>query len=269
MGGFRYAEGMSGIPHVTRSPSGIYKYRRVVPEPLRAVIRKREIKATLGRDFAEARREALRLDSETEQVFSRARAELEKTLGKDRESAGERGSEKSQDSAECKAGPGQGHPAERGYDEITLDDAERLATDWLKAEIRRHEEYIADGFYSPEVKVGSDVKSEAWGPFVPELDAIDELHISQLSEEEAEEFLRVMWTIENKPIVPLTYEAQMADTSRTETPVDFAIEDVIKGSGLNIEPNGRSWRFLRNAVLRAHKTFLKELNKRLSGDWEL
>src|SRR5271157_5498777 len=54
--------------------SGIWEYRRVVPERYRLFVGKREWLASLGRDEAEARRRALVLDAESEGMLARLKS---------------------------------------------------------------------------------------------------------------------------------------------------------------------------------------------------
>lgn len=61
-------------PYLTKSPKGHYGYRRVIPEALRDIIGKREIKKALGRDVGEAMRLYAQVHKDTEKLIKAARA---------------------------------------------------------------------------------------------------------------------------------------------------------------------------------------------------
>lgn len=60
-------------PYLTKSPRGHYGYRRVIPEPLREIIGKREIKKALGTDVGEAMRLYSQVHKDTETLIKAAR----------------------------------------------------------------------------------------------------------------------------------------------------------------------------------------------------
>lgn len=62
------------VPYLTTSTRGHYGYRRVIPEPLRGTIGKREIKKALGADLAEAMRLYAHVHRETEKLIKAARS---------------------------------------------------------------------------------------------------------------------------------------------------------------------------------------------------
>ena len=67
--------------HVSITPSGIYRYRRRVPEKLIPAIGKREIKRSLGKDYEAAIILAAKLNKDTERLFVQAELQKPKSEG--------------------------------------------------------------------------------------------------------------------------------------------------------------------------------------------
>ncbi|TPJ34427.1 tyrosine-type recombinase/integrase [Mesorhizobium sp. B2-8-3] len=61
-------------PHLKVSPSGHYQYRFVVPESLREIVGKREIKKSLGKDRTQAIKMYAQVERETERLLKSAKA---------------------------------------------------------------------------------------------------------------------------------------------------------------------------------------------------
>ncbi|MGQ4274703.1 tyrosine-type recombinase/integrase [Terrihabitans sp. B22-R8] len=60
-------------PYLKRLPNGIYQYRRVIPDDLRGILGKREIKQSLGKDFAAAMKQYADVHKKADEAVEKAK----------------------------------------------------------------------------------------------------------------------------------------------------------------------------------------------------
>lgn len=300
-GEFRYARGMTGIPHVTRSPSGIYKYRRVVPKPLREAIGKSVIKESLGKNLADAERLAAKRNAEVDQEFAEARAKL--APPEIPEFKGVAGLSRSQMFQVWERYRTSGDAC--GLDEVALreikeaiqtppgwdkelsyQEAVRLAGVWLSERLAQDEADLATR-RSPNSGVRQMLAERGVPVEIPEkfpiiysdvpLEHEDVSLLRRVAHGNPELALDILKAgkvgvdfagcqSEDDRLERILL-AMVADAGLSHAPVELEIDWFCLNHELNPNPDGNGYRYLKHAIARAWLTALRERRRKQAGDW--
>lgn len=245
------------MTHIRKHPkTGVYYFRRTIPVALRAALGKGSdwYESLRTKSYGEAQKRVKIVGQKVDAAFEEARRKLAET-GPAITAA--QPAMVIEDGLEWMRALGWTPPAvTTRFDDITLADAEAMAQAWLQDRLREHQERVAAEGAPPAPQYGPVPVPEyrpsgVWPPH------------------DIESFRLQMAAHLNRPVTRTPLEEQIRDVGRTDFHVEMAVWDLARRYGLTLQPDGKAWRFVRNAVLRAERTLRVEVERVNAGDWSL
>ncbi|HYG90767.1 MAG TPA: site-specific integrase [Azospirillum sp.] len=229
--------------------TAVWYFRRTIPKPIRPYVgRGSDWYESLGtKDLAEAKKRAKPVGQRADTAFDEGWAKLKAETSGIQVDAGEW--------IAPFAGWGLDPFPVLIFDTLTLTDAETMAQQWARDQVRRFQEVVAaEGVPVDPVPVYGPVPPPppAWG--MPAGHPLQIAIARQLN-----------WP--RDPRLPL--EVLIVRPDLDDVPAERVVWEIARRYQINLEPGGQSWRYLRNAVLRAEKAVRGEVERIKAGDWTL